>query len=100
MFHRLNHQNKAQVSLELVASIFILLLLLAGCLKLFVWLNERMVLRQEDYEGTGGSATYSRVTAGRSDQTGELPIREKIDMESNDTSRYKDLNLDLIKGEK
>jgi len=37
-------------------------ILLLGTVKLFVWLNERMVLRQEAYEST-------RVKAGSSSST-------------------------------
>lgn len=46
----------AQVSLELAVAFIGIFLLLLGALKIFVWVNQRLVLRQEAYDAT-------RVTA-------------------------------------
>lgn len=44
--------GKGQSSLELTVALIAAFILLLGTVKLFVWVNERMVLRQEDYEAT------------------------------------------------
>ena len=49
--------KRAQVSLELALAFISIFLLLFGTLNLFFWMNERLVLRQRDYEET-------RVKAG------------------------------------
>ncbi|MCX5704002.1 MAG: hypothetical protein NT066_05905 [Candidatus Omnitrophica bacterium] len=41
---------KAQASLEMAIAIVSVLLLLLGCLRVFFWVNQRFVLRQEAYE--------------------------------------------------
>lgn len=46
-------KTKAQGSLELAIAITCVLLLLLGSLKVFFWMNERFILRQEGYEGSG-----------------------------------------------
>jgi len=48
---------KGQASLELAASFICILLLLWASFKVFLWVTERFVVRQEDYEA-------SRVSAG------------------------------------
>lgn len=50
-----------QASLELSAALIIVMLLLVATVKMFVWFNERMMLRQRDYEAT-------RITAGQAPQ--------------------------------
>ena len=47
---------KGQVTLELTVSIFCMLLLLFGALQIFLWMNERLVRRQQDYNDTRISA--------------------------------------------
>ena len=56
------HPFKAQSTLEFTVALVAAFILLLGSVKLFVWLNERMVLRQEAYEST-------RVRAGQSFST-------------------------------
>lgn len=60
-----------QVTLEIAFALVCVFLLLLGSAKVFVWVNERLVLRQEDYEG---SLDYGRVKAGSSSE--EVPLRE------------------------
>ncbi|MFC1675076.1 hypothetical protein ACFL1K_04255 [Candidatus Omnitrophota bacterium] len=67
--------RKAQVSLELTITIFIMLLLLVATARVFVWLSQRMVLRNQDYEATrvaAGSAvpTITRTCLKCFDKTG------------------------------
>jgi hypothetical protein len=61
-----------------IVCIFILLL---GSLKIFLWVNQRLVLRQEDYES---NSEYGRVKAGSS--SGEVGLRES-------SSPYPKLNI-------
>jgi len=49
--------NKGQASLEMTLALIGTVLLLFGSLKIFVWLNERLITRQQRYEAT-------RVLAG------------------------------------
>ncbi len=49
-----------QASLELALSVICIFLLLLGALKIFVWVNSRLVTRQELYE-------ESRISAGSDD---------------------------------
>lgn len=51
--------KQAQVSLELALVLICVFLLLLGSLKVFFWVNERLVKRQRDFE-------TSRVSAGSS----------------------------------
>ncbi|MDD5196841.1 MAG: hypothetical protein PHV92_04400, partial [Candidatus Omnitrophica bacterium] len=55
---RLNGKQ-AQVSLELAASLVVVFVLLFGTLQVFLWMNKRLVQRQQDYEA-------KRVTAANS----------------------------------
>ena len=55
-------KRKAQSTLEFTVALIAVVILLLGSVKIFVWMNERMVLRQEAYED-------SRVPAG-SDEPG------------------------------
>ena len=50
--------KKGQATLEITVALVAVFTLLLGSTKILVWLNERMVLRQEAYES-------SRVAAGR-----------------------------------
>ncbi|MBU3934116.1 hypothetical protein KKD20_06880 [Patescibacteria group bacterium] len=52
-------RNKAQSTLEITVALIAVFILFLGSVKIFVWVNERMVLRQEAYEKT-------RVSAGSS----------------------------------
>lgn len=49
----------AQATLEITLALISVLLLLLGSLKLFLWVNQRLVQRHQDYEN-------SRVSAGTS----------------------------------
>jgi len=73
--------TKAQISLELATAFFCMFLLLLASVKLCVWVVERMVVRQEDFDN-------SRVEAGTPGAGG---FGEEVD-ESNAT-RYKDLHF-------
>lgn len=53
-----------QSSLELTAALVVVMILLVASVKIFVWLNERIVLRQIEYEKTrveAGNATPAPV---------------------------------------
>ena len=50
--------KRAQASLEMTAAIVGALLLLFGALKLFLWVNERIVVRQRNYEATRASGGH------------------------------------------
>lgn len=54
---RMNRFLDGQASLELTAALIIVAILLIASVKMFVWFNARMVMRQVAYES-------SRVTAG------------------------------------
>lgn len=52
--------GRAQASLEMTVALIGMILLLFGSLKLFLWLNERLVTRHQNYEATrvsGGAWT-------------------------------------------
>lgn len=49
-------QERAQATLELTAALILLMLLLAGATKIFMWLSGRMVHRQVLYENSRVSA--------------------------------------------
>jgi len=61
-------KKKSQVSLELTASLIVLFILIGGIVKIFLWVNKRMVLRQELYE-------QGRVDAG---SAGAEPVDESL----------------------
>lgn len=63
------HMNKkAQASLEISVGIFCMFLLLFASFKIFLWVNERMAIRQENYE-------MMRVAAGGT----PIPIEIQVD---------------------
>ena len=68
----------AQVSLELAASLVVVFVLLFGTLQIFLWMNKRLVQRQQDYEA-------KRVEAANS------PAEVQID-ETNQ-AKYPKLNI-------
>lgn len=55
--------KQAQVSLEIAFALIGIFLLLFGALNVFIWVNERLVLRQEDYESSRKSASISYESA-------------------------------------
>ena len=60
---------KAQSTLEITVALVAVFILLLGSTKILVWLNERMVLRQEAYES-------SRVAAGKAAPGVEVQVNE------------------------
>ena len=68
----------AQVSLELAASLVVLFVLLFGTIHVFLWLNKRLVQRQQDYETT-------RVEAANS--------ASEVQIDETDQSKYPKLNI-------
>jgi uncharacterized protein (UPF0333 family) len=50
-----------QVSLELAAVFVCILLLLYGTMKVFVWVNQSLVTRQQDFDDTRVSAASSKA---------------------------------------
>ena len=52
----------AQASLEMAIAIACILILFLASIRLFFWLNQRLVLRQEAYENTRVSATDENRT--------------------------------------
>ena len=79
-------KNKAQISLELATAFFCIFLILLASVKICTWVVGRMVVRQEDYEGSGERQQYGRVTAGSTN------IGVEVDEES-DTTRYQKLDI-------
>jgi len=54
-----NKHLRAQVSLELVMALTCVLILVLGTVRVFVWLNQRLVFRQEAYENSRAQASSS-----------------------------------------
>lgn len=61
--------GKAQVSLEMAITFITVFILLLGALNLFVWLNQRFILLQRDYE-------QGRVAAASSTSAQEQQVNE------------------------
>lgn len=49
---RLIGKQRGQASLEMVLSLICVLVLLLGSVKVFIWANEHLLLRHQDYEKT------------------------------------------------
>ncbi len=64
--HRLKAgQGRGQSSLEMTAAVIMVLLMLVAAVRIFAWLNRRIIYRQEDYEATriaAGSMPHETVT--------------------------------------
>ena len=45
-------RGRGQSSLEMTAALIMVLLLLVAAVRIFAWLNRRIIYRQEDYEAT------------------------------------------------
>lgn len=56
---------EAQVSLEMAVTIIIVLILFLGSIRLFFWVNERLVLRQEAYDSAVGFNAERQVNEAR-----------------------------------
>ncbi len=68
-----------QSTLEMSAALVLLLLLLVGSVRIFVWLNERMVARQIDYEHTtvrAGNTALGAVDINDQAATNGLQVDE------------------------
>ncbi len=50
-------RGRGQSSLEMTAALIMVLLMLVAAVRIFAWLNRRIIYRQEDYEA-------SRIAAG------------------------------------
>ncbi len=68
----------AQVSLELAAAFTIILLLFFGIIQVFVWVNQSLVNRQEDY-------LSQRVASGNGSAEAQV--------DESDKTRYPNLNI-------
>jgi hypothetical protein len=70
--------KRSQVSLELAASLVVIFILIFGTLQVFLWLNKRLVQRQQDYEA-------NRVAAANS--------ASEIQVDETDQAKYPKLNI-------
>ncbi|MDD5019649.1 MAG: hypothetical protein PHH75_04615 [Candidatus Omnitrophica bacterium] len=72
--------KKGQSTLELTAALIVLMILLVGAARIFVWLNERMAWRQSEYENTrvtaGSTAFTSYVDLANAEHTEGVEIDE------------------------
>lgn len=79
MFLKINQKNgervgkKGQVTLEIALALTCIFLLLLGSMKIFLWANNRFIIRQEDYES---DPTKGRVAAGSSGSGAEVIVDE------------------------
>jgi hypothetical protein len=67
-----------QTTLELTAALIVMMLLLAGSVKIFMWLNERLIKRQVDYEATrvtAANATPESVSIADGDGVAEQDLK-------------------------
>jgi hypothetical protein len=73
-------EEAGQSTLELTAALIVLMILLVGAAKIFVWLNERMAYRQSEYERTrvqaGSVAFTSSIDLTNAEQTKGVEIDE------------------------
>lgn len=58
---------KAQVSLELIASLIICLVLMVGIARIFVWMNESIVKREQDYQKGRKISSKSHINNNKID---------------------------------
>jgi len=69
-----------QSTLEMTAALVVLMILLVGAARIFVWLNERMAWRQTEYENTrvtaGSTAFTSYVDLNNAEHTRGVEINE------------------------
>ncbi len=70
--------RQAQVSLELAAAFTIILLLFFGIIQVFVWINQSLVTRQQDY-------LNQRVASGNGSGAAQV--------DESDKTRYPNLNI-------
>lgn len=64
--------RSGQVTLELTAALIMVVLIVVGTVKIFVWLNDRMIRTQVEYENTrfdAGSAAMTAVDINDENQT-------------------------------
>ena len=66
-------KKSAQVSLELGFALIAVFLLMWGGVAIFIWANNRLILRQEAYES---SSDYGRVKATAEGVSGEVLVNE------------------------
>jgi hypothetical protein len=76
---RLNGQS----TLEMTAALIVLMILLVGAARIFVWLNERMAYRQYQYENTRVEAGSVPFTEGLNLMNAEHTRGIEIDESSN-----------------
>ncbi|MFH1691003.1 MAG: hypothetical protein ABIC68_00315 [Candidatus Omnitrophota bacterium] len=82
-----NLSGLGQASLELSAALILVAMLIVGAIKIFVWLNGRLVMRQVAYEQSrvaAGSAAHERVNIYDQSATKGVQV---------DDSGYEALNL-------
>lgn len=79
-------RKKAQVALELATAMVGIILLLYGAVAIFMWANNRLIVRQEDYEG---SSDYGRVKAAGEEVSEEVQV---------DESEYPELDILNVSG--
>jgi len=67
-------RRDGQASLEMTLAMIGALLLLFGALKVFIWINRRIVLRQQRYEATRVVAGSSNSVTSWNEPTEKLTI--------------------------
>ena len=67
MVSRARLVRSGQASVEMTVAFFCAMLLLFACLKVFLWLNERIVRRQINYDNTriGAAASDAKGAQGK-----------------------------------
>jgi uncharacterized protein (UPF0333 family) len=54
-------KDEAQVSLEMAVAIVVVLIIFLWSIRLFLWVNSRLVLRQEAYESSTNAAQINEA---------------------------------------
>jgi hypothetical protein len=89
------NQRKGQTTIEVGVGMVVVMLLLFGSLKIFLWLNERMVRRQVAYENTrvaAGASWTQRYIYSNKNNASEDDLRFQGEILVND-SAYPELNI-------
>ena len=67
--------ERAQASMEMTVAMICAMLLMLGCFKMWLWMNERLIARQQEYNATRVAAASNVNPGGWDDSASNTPLK-------------------------
>lgn len=68
------HSSRAQASMEMTVAMICAMLLMLGCFKMWMWMNQRLIARQQAYDASRVAAGSDINPGGWTDTASSVPL--------------------------